>query len=124
LGANDLSIRFGAKRSYLACTTGIEHDVKGRVHDGSDGEMPDTFSQVDLLVVLLEALLGEGAPMRRGLTERGWHGTDLVGTPFGAPSPIATVPSLRPHLAGLSVPVQLEAFSGWGELKVFSFILV
>ena len=86
--------------------------------------MPDTFLRIHLLVVLLEALLGEGAPMRRGLTERGWHGADLVGTPFGAPSPIATVPSLRPHLAGLSVPVQLEAFSGWGELKVFSFILV
>jgi hypothetical protein len=103
---------------------GIEHDVKGRVHDGRDGEMPDTFSQVDLLVVLLEALLGEGAPMRRRLTERGWHGADLVVALFGAPGPIATVPALRSHLADLSMTVQLKAFSGWGELKAFSFILV
>jgi len=62
--------------------------------------------------------------MRRRLTERRWHGADLVGTHFGAPSPIATVPSLRSLLAGFSMPVQLEAFSGWGELKVFSLILV
>jgi hypothetical protein len=34
------------------------------------------------------------------------------------------MPALRPHLASLSVPVQVEAFSGWGELKVFPFILV
>jgi hypothetical protein len=98
--------------------------IRGRIHNGSGGEVPDTFLQSHLLVVLLEALLGEGAPMRRGFTERGGHGADLVGASFGAPGPIATVPSLRSHLAGLSMPVQLETFSGWGELKVFSFILL
>jgi len=108
----------------MAHTRGIEHGAKWRIHDGSGREVPNTFLQIHLLVVLLEALLGEAAPMRRGLTERGRHSANLVGAPFGAPGPIATVTSLRSHLAGLSIPVQLEAFSGWGELKVFSFILV